>query len=107
MSLDLGFLDFLFVFSLGKTVPFSMCKVIKSFSVRGFRFRICRFSLFSVWAKRCRLACAKSSHHFHCNCVILSLFGKKKKKLVRKMTWQLTAKSNWGCDLLMEPNVGV
>ena len=35
MGLDLGFLNFLFVFSLGKTVPFSMCKVIKSFFVHG------------------------------------------------------------------------
>ena len=69
-----------------------------------------RFCLFSLWAKRCCLTCAKSSHHFHCNCVILSLFGtpkKKKKKHISKMTWQLTAKTNWGCDLLMEPNVGV
>ena len=31
MGLDLGFLDFLFVFSLGKTVLFSMCQVITSF----------------------------------------------------------------------------
>ena len=31
VGLDLGFLDFLFVFSLGKTVLFSMCQVITSF----------------------------------------------------------------------------
>ena len=71
VCLDLGFLDFLYVFYLGKTV---------------------------------HLAGAKSSHHFHYNCVVLSLFGKKKKH-ISKMTWQLTAKSNWGCDLLTEPNV--
>ena len=58
---------------------------------RGFNFRKLRFSvwwgkrcpsrfcLFSLWAKWCHLACA-TSLHFHCNCVVLSLFGKKKKK---------------------------
>ena len=53
------------------------------------------------------LAGANSSHHLHYNYVVLSLFGKKKKKNISKMTWQLTAKSNWGCDLLTEPNVRV
>ena len=72
MGLDLGFLDFLFVFSLGKTMLFSMCQVITSISIAT---------------------------------VVLSLF--KKKKNVSKMTWQLTAKSNQMCDLLMELNVGV
>ena len=73
MCLDLGFSDFLLVFSLGNTV---------------------------------RLAGAKSSHLLHCNYVVLSLFGKNKKH-ISKMTWQLTAKSNRGCDLLTESNVRV
>ena len=72
-GLDLGFLDFLFAFSLGKTVPFSMCQVITSFPLQ-----LCRFEL--IWHK---------------------------KKHISKMTWQLTTKSNRGCDLLMELNVGV
>ena len=46
VCLDLGFLNFLYDFCLGKTV---------------------------------RLAGAKSSHHLHYKCVVLSLFGKKKK----------------------------
>ena len=50
VCLDLGFLDFLYVFYLGKTM---------------------------------RLAGAKSSHHLHYNCVVLSLFGKKKNTSVR------------------------
>ena len=74
MGLDLGFLDFLFVFCLGKTVPFIMCQVITSFPLQ-----LCHFEL--IW--------------------------QKKKKHVSKMTWQLTAKTNRGCDLLTEPNVGV
>ena len=43
-GLDLGFLDFLFVFSLGKTVPFSMYQVITSFPLQ-----LCRFEL--IWHK--------------------------------------------------------
>ena len=73
VCLDLGFLNFLYVFCLGKTV---------------------------------RLAGAKSSHHLHYSCVVLSLFGKNKKH-ISKMTWQLTAKFNWGCHLLTEPNIRV
>ena len=77
-GLDLGFLDFLLVFSLGKMVPFVlsfiMCKVIKSFPLQ-----LCRFEL--IWHP--------------------------KKKHISKMTGQLTAKSNWGCDLLTKPNVMV
>ena len=45
MGLDLGFLDFLFVFSLGKTVPFSMCQVITSFPLQ-----LCHFEL--IWQKK-------------------------------------------------------
>ena len=44
-GLDLGFLDFLFVFSLGKTVPFIMCKVMKSFPLQ-----LCHFEL--IWQKK-------------------------------------------------------
>ena len=47
VCLDLGFLNFLYDFCLGKMV---------------------------------RLAGAKSSHHLHYNCVVLSLFGNQKKK---------------------------
>ena len=72
-GLDLRFLDFLFVFSLGKMVPFSMCQVITSFPLQ-----LCHFEL--IWHK---------------------------KKHISKMTWQLTAKSNQGCDLLTEPNIMV
>ena len=42
---------------------------------RGFREFLFVFSL----GNTVRLAGAKSSHHLHCNCVVLSLFGKKKK----------------------------
>ena len=45
MGLDLGFLDFLFVFSLGKTVSFSMCQVITSFPLQ-----LCHFEL--IWHKK-------------------------------------------------------
>ena len=44
-GLDLGFLDFLFVFSLGKMMPFIMCKVIKSFPLQ-----LCHFEL--IWQKK-------------------------------------------------------
>ena len=45
VGLDLGFLDFLFVFSLGKTVSFSMCQVITSFPLQLFRFE-------PIWQKK-------------------------------------------------------
>ena len=69
-DLDLGFLDFLFVFSLDKTVPFIMCKVIKSFSLQ-----LCHFEL--IWQQQQQQQ-------------------QQKKKNLSKMTWQLTAKSNRG-----------
>ena len=74
----------------------------RGFSFRKLRFSVwwgkwcpSRFCLFSLWAKWCRLACAKSSLHFHGNCVVLSLFGQEKKH-VSKMTQQLTVETNWG-----------
>ena len=60
---------------------------------RVFRFRLFRFSVCFLFGQTVRLAGAKSSHHLHYNCVVLSLFGKNKKH-ISKMTWQLTAKFN-------------
>ena len=59
--------------------------------------------------KTVRLAGAKSSHHSIATVSFWAYLAKKKKKKkhISKMTWQLTVKYNWGCDLLTEPNVRV
>ena len=72
--------------------------------VRLFRFRISRFSVCFLFGQNGAFSRCQVIASFHCNYVVLSLFDEKKKH-INKMTWQLTAKSNWGYDLLTEPNV--
>ena len=69
-------------------------------------FRIFRFSVCFLFGQNGAISRCQVITSFHCNCVVLSLFGKNKKHII-KMTWQLTAKSNRGCDLLTESNVRV
>ena len=74
---------------------------------RVFRFKLFRFSVCFLFGQdgafsRCQLI--TSSPLQLCR---FELIWQKKKKNISKMTWQLTAKSNWQCDLLTEPNVRV
>ena len=73
-----------------------------------FRFRIFTFSVFFLFGQygafsRCQVITSSPLQL----CRFELIWQKKKKKHISKMTWQLTAKSNRGCDLLTEPNVRV